>query len=519
MAANPKISVCITVYNREKYIAQCIESVLAQDYENIEIIISDNCSTDGTVEIIKGFLSDKRIKFCQNDFNLGMYRNTEIAMNYATGDYIAFLSSDDYWCDKTYLSQAADKICNFDNILAFCGGKKVLDEQSKTLQDLSDDTDAVFDGVEVFLKGLDAWPPFELGAMIIDTQLFKSILNNNKHHSPGDDVYLFWLLCLQGKLYVLRKPFLVFRNHDGNMCRWKSLDDFINRILCNAVVPIKAYEVGVKKNMFPKQVLDKWLVKNVLLFITGSYMWEWDKFNTLKNAYESILAERGFSIEDFGIDSLFSRLHEVNVFESKVYYCPQDIKIKKITNFGNDNNYSISALKNGFELAGYLKYNASIRANLMKSGINENSINDFFDVFIYSKIYLFPPAELQSLNFSSGGIGAFEQINGNASKIINIGSDDADIFGRGWIVNSDKTSFDKIYIALSINDQLKYFIEAIAQERRDIAAALAMESAKNCGYYFVIPKDNILTGQYDIITIAIKGNEAIVFYNNKKIIF
>ena len=46
MSINPKISVCIPVYNREKYIAQCIESVPAQDYENIEIIISDNCSTD-----------------------------------------------------------------------------------------------------------------------------------------------------------------------------------------------------------------------------------------------------------------------------------------------------------------------------------------------------------------------------------------------------------------------------------------------------------------------------------------
>ncbi len=52
---NPKISVCITVYNREEYIAQCIESVISQDYKNIEIIISDNCSTDRSVEIIKSF--------------------------------------------------------------------------------------------------------------------------------------------------------------------------------------------------------------------------------------------------------------------------------------------------------------------------------------------------------------------------------------------------------------------------------------------------------------------------------
>jgi glycosyltransferase involved in cell wall biosynthesis len=503
----------------EKYISQCIESVISQKYHNIEIIISDNCSTDGTVGIIKSYLYDKRIKFYQNKINLGMHSNTEICLNYSTGEFVAFLSSDDYWNDETYLSQAVDKIVAFDDIVMFCGGKKVLHEKTKTFQDLSDGTNDIFDGKEIFLKGLDAWPLLEIGAMVIKTNLLKNIISDMEHHYYADDVYIFWRLCLMGKLYMLRKPFLAYRVHDDNACRWKSVDDFINRILCNAVVPIKAYEVGVKKNMFSKQVLDKWLVKNVLLFMMGSYMLEWDKFNILKNAYESILAERGFSIEDFGIDSLFSRLHEVNILENKVYYCPQDIKIEEITNFGNDNDYSISALKNGFELAGYLKYNTSIRVNLMKSGINENSINDFFDVFIYSKIYLYPPAELQSLNFSTGGIGVFEQINVNASKIINIGSDNADIFGSGWILNSDKTSFDKIYIVLSINDQLKYFIEAIAQERRDIAAVLALKSGENCGYYFVIPKDNILTGQYDIITIAIKGNEAIVFDNNKKIIF
>lgn len=273
-------------------------------------------------------------------------------------------------------------------------------------------------------------------------------------------------------------------------------------------------------NMFPKQILDKWLIKNIILFMTGPYFWEWDKFNILKNAYENILAERGFSIEDFGIDSLFSRLHEVNIFENKVYYCPQDIKIEKITNFGNDNNYSIPALKNGFELAGYLKYNASIRANLMKSGINENSINDFFDVFIYSKIYLFPPAELQSFNFSTGGIGAFEQINGNASKIINIGSDNVDIFGSGWIINNpDKMFNNKLYTVLSMNGQLKYFIKAVPQERSDVAAYFGSNALKNCGYYFVIPKDVILSGEYDIITISINGNDALFFGNDKKVIF
>lgn len=553
MINNPKISVCIPTYNREEYISQCIESVILQDYQNIEIIISDNYSTDKTADIIKGFLSDRRIRFYQNDSNLGMYRNTEIAMNYSTGDYIAFLSSDDYWNDKTYLSQAVDKINNLKDIVVFCGGKKVLNEQSKTLYDLSDDTDGLFDGSEIFLKGLDAWPPFEMGAMVIKANLLKRIMSDIEYHYHADDVYIFWRLCLQGKLYILRKPFLIFRNHDGNTCRWKSVDDFINRILCNAIVPIKTYEIAVKKNMFPKQILDKWLIKNIILFILASYLWGWDKFDILKNAYENVLVEKEFSLADFGIEALFNRLHKINVLENKIYYPEENIQIEEIIDFDNlDNgNYSavrshicipyqcenkdikdiannddalrkiiIDLLKNDMDQIGYIKYDAAIKTNLIKVGIKENSIRDFFDVFIYSKIYLYPPEEFQSLNFSTGGIGVLEQINGSMSKIFNVGSDNADIFCRGWIISGiDKISPDRIYAALSKDGQLKYIIEAKLQHRPDVAAMLALKSAENCGYYFVIPADAILSGEYNIITILIKGNDALVFDNNKKIIF
>ncbi|MCF6241606.1 MAG: glycosyltransferase [Bacteroidales bacterium] len=90
------LSVLMTVYNREKYIAEAIESVLASTYTNFELIIVDDCSTDNSVEIAKSYeAKDSRIKVYVNEQNLGQFQNRNKAASYAKGKYIKYLDSDD----------------------------------------------------------------------------------------------------------------------------------------------------------------------------------------------------------------------------------------------------------------------------------------------------------------------------------------------------------------------------------------------------------------------------------------
>jgi len=92
----PLVSVLMTAYNRELYIAEAIESVLAQDYENYELIIVDDCSSDNTVEIAKSYQKkDSRIQVYVNEKNLGDYPNRNRAASYAKGYYLKYLDSDD----------------------------------------------------------------------------------------------------------------------------------------------------------------------------------------------------------------------------------------------------------------------------------------------------------------------------------------------------------------------------------------------------------------------------------------
>jgi glycosyltransferase involved in cell wall biosynthesis len=96
MIDKPLVSILMTAYNRQDYIADAIESVLVSSFTNFELIIVDDGSTDNTVSIAEKFLAkDPRIKLYVNEKNLGDYPNRNKAASYACGKYIKYVDSDD----------------------------------------------------------------------------------------------------------------------------------------------------------------------------------------------------------------------------------------------------------------------------------------------------------------------------------------------------------------------------------------------------------------------------------------
>lgn len=103
---NETVSIITPVYNSEKFIKQCIDSVLSQNYTDWELILSDDCSTDSSVEIIHEYLRrDKRIKLIQSVTNNGAGIARNQAIKQAAGRYIAFLDCDDFWHEQKLSKQ------------------------------------------------------------------------------------------------------------------------------------------------------------------------------------------------------------------------------------------------------------------------------------------------------------------------------------------------------------------------------------------------------------------------------
>lgn len=103
---NDLVSIIMPSYNTGGYIKNSIESVLAQTYENWELIIVDDCSTDDTDSIV-GQLSDKRIRYLKNKKNSGAAISRNYALREAKGRWIAFLDSDDLWLPEKLEKQIA----------------------------------------------------------------------------------------------------------------------------------------------------------------------------------------------------------------------------------------------------------------------------------------------------------------------------------------------------------------------------------------------------------------------------
>lgn len=91
----PLVSILITSFNRANYIQAAIESALQQTYPHFEIIIVDNCSTDGTKEILEEYRGHEKVRIYLNDTNIGQFPNRNKAAQLAKGKYLKYLDSDD----------------------------------------------------------------------------------------------------------------------------------------------------------------------------------------------------------------------------------------------------------------------------------------------------------------------------------------------------------------------------------------------------------------------------------------
>lgn len=93
---NPLVSVIVPVYNVEQYLDECLYSIRQQTYENLEIIVVEDCSTDKSLEVLSKHLNDQRIKLIRHEKNSGLSAARNTGIDAAKGDYIMFVDSDDH---------------------------------------------------------------------------------------------------------------------------------------------------------------------------------------------------------------------------------------------------------------------------------------------------------------------------------------------------------------------------------------------------------------------------------------
>ena len=132
----PALSVGLAVRNGKDVVGRCIESVLSQDFADLELVISDNVSDDGTVALVEGYArSDPRVRVSVNEVNIGLHENMKRVLELSNGTYFRWISADD-WLEPGCLSTCADALDGRpDAVSATTGFTVHADEGSSRYED------------------------------------------------------------------------------------------------------------------------------------------------------------------------------------------------------------------------------------------------------------------------------------------------------------------------------------------------------------------------------------------------
>lgn len=221
----PKVSILIPVFNRQKFIAECIQSALDQTYSDFEVVVVDNASDDGTWEICQRFSDlDQRVRLFRNDTNIGPVRNWKRCVEEAMGEFCKILFSDDL-LEPDCLSEMAPILEDPNIGLVYCAawiGKSK--EEAKLVYSIGEQAQLSFTNfMNLLLRGQ---APVSPGAALMRTADLKANLHTNfptatprpfEKHGAGPDVMSLILTAENYPfVYHLPVPLVFFRAHSGS---------------------------------------------------------------------------------------------------------------------------------------------------------------------------------------------------------------------------------------------------------------------------------------------------------------
>jgi glycosyltransferase involved in cell wall biosynthesis len=287
MIANPKVSVIIPVYNRERFIAQALDSVLAQTYGNFEIVIVNDGSTDGSEDKIQPYWRYGNVKYhYQQNCGVSAARNAAIRMS--SGELIAFLDSDDLWLpDK--LAKQVEFMSDHPDVSLVHSNRGYVDINGKRKEVSIPQTSGSCCFKELFLRnGI-------MSSTVVVTRRCLDVTGLFNCDLPGCEDYELWLrIARQSTIGYVKDVLALYRFHDSNMSRDKEM---------MARRELETIESIV--NMFPEvcQILGMRQVKNrkagLHANLGGWYMWNAHDFSAARRHFYKAIQLRPFQASSY----------------------------------------------------------------------------------------------------------------------------------------------------------------------------------------------------------------------------
>lgn len=296
-----KISVIVPIYNAEKYISECIESIINQTYCNLEIILVDDGSTDASKKICDSYAKlDKRIKVFHNE-NRGVSYTRNFGIINSNGKYIIFVDADDT-INENYVDLLISTMLKYNSDIAICGFDFISNVINQKY--IIREKESVFEGI--LKNDYYALEPFLLtpwGKIYKRSILMKyNIFFPERYNIAEDQIYNFNYLGTIKKYVFINKA--LYNYYDRNNCSLSK-----KRNICNFNAEIECLKV--KKKFLKKNNINEWekhINKNAIDLIALYLNNELINYKIFKNCILKLKQIMNFNIQISGIK------YEMNFF-------------------------------------------------------------------------------------------------------------------------------------------------------------------------------------------------------------
>jgi len=224
-----KISIVLCSFNGEKYIKKQLDSIIYQTYQNFELLVFDDGSTDKTIDIVQSYQKQyQNIKLYQNKKQLGVIKNFEHAITMANGDLIALSDQDDIW-DKDKLKVQTSYFLNYSSPLLVYSDMKVIDKNDNLIYN----SFFKFKGYNIHNFNTIISRGGIMGNTIMFNKELKNLIIPFYDDIPMHDYYIGVVAIIYGKTIKLDKKLIKYRLHNSNIGNKKKslkekLKDFCN---------------------------------------------------------------------------------------------------------------------------------------------------------------------------------------------------------------------------------------------------------------------------------------------------
>ncbi len=215
--ARPRVSIGLPVYNGENFVGQAIESLLAQTFEDFELIISDNASTDKTEELCRTFAAqDKRIRYTRNAENIGLVRNYNQVFTLSSGEYFKWADHDDM-CRQAFLMRCVQALDENRTVVLAYTRALTIGSSGQPIKEWGPRPELTSSTVELrFRRALKREEPFPQCGLIRAEVLRRTGLLGK---FPESDIVLLAEISLHGPFIEIAEPLFLVREHPQRTVR------------------------------------------------------------------------------------------------------------------------------------------------------------------------------------------------------------------------------------------------------------------------------------------------------------